>query len=285
MNTVKTTILMALLMGVLVAVGGAIGGSHGASIMFVIAVGMNFYSYWNSDSMVLRMYNAREIGPSEAPELYRMVENLAARAELPMPRVCIIDSPEPNAFATGRNPEHAAVAVTTGIMRTLNYNELSGVVAHELAHVKHHDILISTIAATFATMISWIANMAQWAAIFGRSDDEEHGGFLGSLATIIIAPLAAGLIQMAISRSREFEADYGGGEICGHPEYLADALEKMEYYARNSQPMAQATPATAHMFIVNPLENAQKSMANLFSTHPQTSDRVARLRQQAREIR
>jgi heat shock protein HtpX len=286
MNTIKTAMLMALLMAIMVAMGGAFGGQSGATIMLIIAVAMNFFTYWFSDKMVLSAYGAREIGPQDAPELYHMVEDLAKRAELPMPKLCIINSNEPNAFATGRNPDHAAVAVTTGIMRALNYNELSGVIAHELSHVKHRDILISSIAATFATMISWAAQMAQWAAIFGsRSDDDDNGGLIGTLATIIIAPFAAMLIQMAISRSREYAADKSGGEICGNPNYLADALEKIEYYTMNSRPMEQATPATSHLFIINPLKNSGRTLMNLFSTHPLTEDRVARLREQAAEAR
>ncbi|MBQ7478410.1 MAG: zinc metalloprotease HtpX [Selenomonadaceae bacterium] len=286
MNTIKTAMLMALLMTIMVAMGGAFGGESGATIMLIIAVAMNFFTYWFSDKMVLSAYGAKEIGPQDAPELYHMVEDLAKRAELPMPRLCIINSNEPNAFATGRNPDHAAVAVTTGIMRALNYNELSGVIAHELSHVKHRDILISSIAATFATMISWAAQMAQWAAIFGsRSDDDDNGGLVGTLATIIIAPFAAMLIQMAISRSREYAADKSGGEICGNPNYLADALEKIEYYTMNSRPMEQATPATSHLFIINPLKNSGRTLMNLFSTHPLTEDRIARLREQAAEAR
>lgn len=224
----------------------------------------------------------------EAPELYGMVEQLAANAHLPMPKLCIINSDVPNAFATGRNPSHAAVAVTTGIMRVLDYNELSGVLGHELTHVKNRDILISTIAAAMAGVISWIANIAQWAAIFGvgrSDDDEEGGGLLGSLVTIIIAPIAAFLIQMAISRSREYAADKGGGEICGNPEYLASALAKIDYYAKHAQPLPDATPATAHMFIVNPLEGVGSTIMNLFSTHPATEDRIARLHAQAQARR
>ena len=284
MNTIKTTILMALLTGLLVAVGGFFGGSHGAAIMLVISLGMNFFSYWFSDSIVLRAYDAREIDESQAPELYRLVQGLAANAELPMPKVCIIDTDIPNAFATGRNPSHAAVAVTTGIMRALQYEELGGVLAHELSHIKHRDTLISTIAASIAGVISMIANIAQWAAIFGlgrSSDDDDNGGLVGMLFTIIVAPIAAMLIQLAISRSREYEADKSGGQICGNPLALASALEKIEYYAQNARPMEQATPATSHMFIINPLANSGKMLMNLFSTHPATADRIARLRDQA----
>ena len=275
---------MALLTGLLVAVGGFFGGSHGAAIMLVISLGMNFFSYWFSDSIVLRAYDAREIDESQAPELYRLVQGLAANAELPMPKVCIIDTDIPNAFATGRNPSHAAVAVTTGIMRALQYEELGGVLAHELSHIKHRDTLISTIAASIAGVFSMIANIAQWAAIFGlgrSSDDDDNGGLVGMLFTIIVAPIAAMLIQLAISRSREYEADKSGGQICGNPLALASALEKIEYYAQNARPMEQATPATSHMFIINPLANSGKMLMNLFSTHPATADRIARLREQA----
>ena len=283
MNTLKTTLLMALLSGILVAVGGAIGGSHGAAIMLLISLGMNFFSYWYSDSIVLRAYSAQEVTAEQAPELYRLVANLAANAGLPMPKVCIIDSDVPNAFATGRNPSHAAVAVTTGIMRVLQYDELGGVLAHELSHIKHRDTLISTIAASIAGVISMIATIAQWAAIFGmgRSDDDDNGGLVGSLFTIIVAPIAAMLIQMAISRSREYEADKSGGQICGNPLALASALEKIEYYAQHARPMEQATPATSHLFIVNPLKNSGRALMSLFSTHPATADRIARLRAQA----
>ena len=204
MNTLKTTILMALLTGILIAVGGAFGGNHGAAIMLVFSLGMNFFSYWFSDSIVLKSYGAREVSQSEEPELYSLVSNLAANADLPMPKVCIVESSVPNAFATGRNPSHAAVAVTTGIMRALTMDELGGVIAHELSHIKHRDTLISTVAASIAGVISMIGHIAQWAAIFGggRSDDDEGGNPIGLLFTIIIAPIAAMLIQMAISRSR-----------------------------------------------------------------------------------
>lgn len=288
MNTLKTLILMALLTGIMVAVGGSFGGTSGATVMLLISLGMNLFSYWFSAPMVLRAYGAQEVTREEAPELYGMVEQLAANAHLPMPKLCIINSDVPNAFATGRNPSHAAVAVTTGIMRVLDYNELSGFLGHELTHVKNRDILISTIAAAMAGVISWIANIAQWAAIFGvgrSDDDEEGGGLLGSLVTIIIAPIAAFLIQMAISRSREYAADKGGGEICGNPEYLASALAKIDYYAKHAQPLPDATPATAHMFIVNPLEGVGSTIMNLFSTHPATEDRIARLHAQAQARR
>ena len=270
MNTLKTTMLMALLMALMVALGGVFGGHTGMTIMLIIAVGMNFFSYWFSDSMVLRMYNAQEIDRSSAPELYGLVEKLAGNAGLPMPRVYIINEDAPNAFATGRNPSHAAVAVTTGLMRVLDYNEISGVLGHELAHVKHRDILISTIAATMATVISYAANIAQFAAIFGagRSSDDD----------------AAALIQMAISRSREYSADEGGAEICGNPNYLAAALEKIEYYAVHGAPLPEATPETAHMCIINPFAGHDFSFKSLFSTHPATAERIARLREQAQRM-
>lgn len=288
MNTIKTTLLMALLMGVLVTVGNLYGGHQGAMIMLIISLGINFFSYWYSDTMVLKAYDAREVTERQAPELYGLVKKLAQRAELPMPKVCIINSDVPNAFATGRNPSHAAVAVTTGIMYALNYEELSGVLAHELSHVKHRDTLISTVAASLASVISYIANIAQWAAIFGmgRSDDrDDNGGAVEYLFTVLIAPFAAMLIQLAISRSREYEADRSGGEICGNPLYLADALEKIEYYATHARPMQDATPATAHMFIVNPLKNANISFKSLFSTHPSTEERVRLLHEQARRMK
>ena len=287
MNSIKTTMLMALLMGLMVALGGAFAGHTGMTVMLIIALGMNFFSYWFSDRMVLSMYNAQEVDRQSAPELYGLVEKLAGRAELPMPRVYIINEDAPNAFATGRNPSNAAVAVTTGLMRALDYNEISGVLGHELAHVKHRDILISTIAATMATVISYAASIAQWAAIFGSgrsSDDDNNGGIIGLIATAIIAPIAAALIQMAISRSREYSADEGGAEICGNPNYLATALEKIEYYAVHGAPLPEATPATAHMCIINPLTGRDISFKSLFSTHPDTQERIARLREQAQRM-
>ena len=284
MNTIKTTMLMALLMGILIAVGGAFAGRSGAMIMLVISLLMNFITYWFSDSMVLSAYGAKEVSEREAPELYRLVSNLAANANLPMPKVCIVNSGVPNAFATGRNPSHAAVAVTTGLMKALNYDEIGGVLSHELAHIKHRDTLISTIAAAMAGVISMIASIAQWAAIFGggrSDDDDDNGGFIGLIVTIVIAPLAAALIQMAISRSREYDADETGGQICGNPNALANALQKIEYFSLNAPPMAQATTSTAHMCIINPLKGSRKMLSSLFSTHPATEDRIARLRQQA----
>ena len=279
---------MALLTGILIAVGGSFGGRNGAMIMLVFSLGMNFFSYWYSDKMVLAAYHAQEITRAQAPELYGLVEMLAQKAELPMPKVCVIQSATPNAFATGRNPEHAAVAVTTGIMEVLDYDELGGVLAHELSHVKHRDTLISTVAASIAGVISTIGHIAQWAAIFGggrSSSRDDNGGALGLLFTIIVAPFAAMLIQLAISRSREYEADKSGGEICGNPLSLASALEKLDYASSRMRPLAGATTSTAHMCIVNPLKGANVTFSSLFSTHPSTQDRVARLKEQAREMR
>jgi len=277
MNQIKTTLLLTMLTVLLVAMGGAIGGKSGMLIAFVIAGGMNFFAYWNSDKIVLRMYNAREVSRADSPAFYGIVEDLARKANMPMPKVYVIPSDTPNAFATGRNPQHAAVAATTGIMRILSRDELEGVMAHEMTHVMNRDTLISTIAATIAGAISMLGNMLQWAAIFGmgRSDDEEGGGgIFGALAMAIIAPIAAMLIQMAVSRSREFMADEGGARLSGKPRALASALTKLQQ-AATMMPMQEATPATSHMFIVNPL--TANRLATLFSTHPSTEERVARL--------
>lgn len=259
----------------MVFIGGAIGGRGGMMVAFIMAMGMNFVSYWFSDKIVLAMYGAKEVTQSEAPELYSTVSYLATRAEIPMPKIYMMDNPTPNAFATGRNPEHAAVAVTSGILRILNREELAGVLAHELAHVQHRDILISTVAATIAGAISMLANMAQWSMIFGGGRDREEGGggIVGSLVMIIVAPIAAMLVQMAISRSREFEADRGGALISGNPMSLANALRKLERGVQ-AVPM-EANPATAHMFIVSPLTG--NAFFKLFSTHPPMEERIARL--------
>jgi len=276
----KTTFLMALLTVMLVMLGGMLGGRGGMTMALIMAAAMNFFFYWFSDKMVLSMYGARQITESEDPRFYGLVRRLAERANLPMPKVYIIDTDTPNAFATGRNPQHAAVAATSGILRILTEDELAGVMAHELAHVKNRDILVSTIAATFAGAITYLANMAQWAAMFGgRSDEDEGGaGMLGSIVMAILAPIAAMLVQMAISRSREYGADAGGAAICGNPIYLANALQKLEM-ANHQVPM-QANAATAHMFIVNPL--AGSSLASLFSTHPPMPERINRLKEMAR---
>ncbi|GAW66574.1 protease [Geoanaerobacter pelophilus] len=284
MQRLKTTFLLALLTVLMVTMGSALGGRTGMVTAFVMALGMNFFSYWFSDKIVLKMYGAQEIGEQDHPMFYNMVRHLASRAGLPMPKVYIIPSDSPNAFATGRNPEHAAVAATEGVLRILSHEELEGVMAHELAHVQNRDILVGTIAATFAGAISMIGNMLQWGAMFGagRGDDEEGGGIgglVGSLAMAIIAPIAAMLIQMAVSRSREYLADASGAEICGRPLALASALRKL-HMASQALPMQEARPATAHMFIVNPLTGG--GIASLFSTHPPMEERIARLEQMAR---
>jgi heat shock protein HtpX len=273
MNTFKTMSLMVGLTLLLVWAGAAFGGKSGMTIALMFALAMNAFSYWFSDKIVLKMYRAQEVSETEAPELYAMVRRLAQRAGIPMPRVYIINEHQPNAFATGRNPNHAAVAVTTGIMQMLSQEELEGVIGHELAHIKHRDILISTIAATIAGAISYLAQMAQWALIFGSRDDEEEGNPLAALVMMIIGPIAAMLIQMAISRSREYAADAGGAKIAGNPRYLASALRKL-YTASQRIPL-HAQPATAHMFIVNPLSG--EGIAKLFSTHPPMEERIARL--------
>ena len=281
MNQLKTTLLLTLLTVLMVLMGSAIGGKSGMIVAFVAALGMNFFSYWFSDKIVLKMYGAQEIGEHDHPAFYGMVRRLALQAGLPMPRVYIIPSESPNAFATGRNPNHAAVAATEGIMRILSPEELEGVMAHELAHVKNRDILVGTIAATFAGAISMLGNMLQWGAMLGagRGDDEDGGGgVIGSLVMAIIAPLAAMLIQMAVSRSREYMADESGARICGNPPALANALRKL-HNASMMIPMHEARPASAHLFIVNPL--AGKSLLSLFSTHPPMEERIARLEKMA----
>jgi heat shock protein HtpX len=277
MNMMKTFMLMALMTALVIVIGDLIGGNNGMMMAFLFAIVMNFGTYWFSDKIVLGMYKAREITAESNPAVIRIVQDLAQRAGLPMPRVYMIPSEQPNAFATGRNPEHAAVAMTDGIVRTLSEDELRGVLAHELAHVKHRDILIGTIAATMAGAISMIAHMAQFAMIFGggRSSDDDRGNPIGSLLMIILAPIAAMLIQMAISRSREYEADRGGAEIAGNPLSLANALRKLE--AKAEEVPMNATPATAHMFIVNPLRSG--GISSLFSTHPPMEERIARLEQ------
>jgi heat shock protein HtpX len=274
-STLKTGMLMAGLTALLMVAGQALGGHGGMMIALVMALGMNFFSYWFSDKMALSMGGAREVSPQEAPELHQMVNSLAQRANLPKPRVYIMDQETPNAFATGRNPEHAAVAVTVGLMRILSRDELAGVLAHELGHIKNRDILISSIAATMAGAISSLATMAQWSMIFGggRSDDDDHGGIIGTVVMMVVAPLAAMLIQMAISRSREYQADATGAAICGNPRSLADALAQLE--SANRQLPMDVNPATAQMYIVNPLTGSW--IANLFSTHPPIQERINRL--------
>ncbi len=275
MNSFKTFLLMGSLTVLLVLVGDALGGRGGAIFALIIAAGMNFFAYWKSDKIVLRMYKAREVDPNQEPELYSMVQELIQRAALPMPKIYIMDNHTPNAFATGRNPEHAAVAVTTGIMRLLSRQELMGVLGHELSHISHRDILIQTIAATFAGAISLIATMARWGAIFGGGQDDDEGG--GNILFVflfsMIASLAALLIQMAISRSREYIADQGGARLSGDPRYLASALKKLEMGVQRV-PM-DANPSTAHMFIVTPLRGG--GVMSFFSTHPPIEKRVERL--------
>ena len=277
-NVLRTTVLLAALTALFLVIGGALGGNQGLFIAFVFALLMNFASYWFSDKIVLKMYGAREVSPHEAPELHQLVQRLAQRAGIPMPRVYIIPSEAPNAFATGRDPQHGAVAVTEGILRMLDTDELAGVLAHELGHIRNRDTLIMTVAATLAGAITMLAHMAQWGAIFGfgRRDDEDSGGsgVFGLLFMAILAPIAATLIQLAISRSREYFADSTGAAVAGSPSGLARALEKL-HYASQRLPM-EANPATAHLFIVNPLTGG--SLANLFSTHPPIEERIRRLR-------
>lgn len=276
MNVMKTVMLMMLLTLLLVYGGAAIGGGQGMTIALVMAFLMNFVTYFFSDKIVLKMYHAREVNETEAPVLYRIVRNLSQKAGIPMPRVYIIPDTSPNAFATGRSPKHAAVAATEGIMQMLTEEELSGVMAHELAHVMHRDILIGTIAATIAGAISYLAQMAQWAMIFGggRHDDDEGSSPVASLVMMIVAPIAAMLIQMAISRSREYAADAGGARLQGNPLALANALRKLHNGAQMI-PMHDATPATSHMLIVSPFSGG--AIMKLFSTHPPMEERIARL--------
>ncbi len=274
-NRVKTVLLLAGLTAFLVFMGKVLGGRSGMYVAFVLALAMNFFSYWFSDKIVLRMYGAQEVSPAEAPQLHQIVDELAREAGIPKPKVYIIQDESPNAFATGRNPEHAAVAATEGIMRLLTPTELKGVLAHEIGHVRNRDILISSIAATMAGAIMILADIARFGAIFGLGrDDDEGPGILGVLVMSIIAPIAAMLIQLAISRSREYLADETGARLAHNPESLARALEKLAMGVERA-PM-NASPATAHMFIVNPLSG--RSLMNLFSTHPPIEERVARLR-------
>lgn len=281
-NMFKTTILLATLTGLLILVGRAIGGPVGMIIAFLFAVVLNFGSYWYSDKIVLKMYRAKEVTPAESPNLHRIVDGLALKAGMPKPKVYVVESGMPNAFATGRNPQHAAVAVTTGILNILSYEEIEGVLAHELAHVKNRDTLISAVAATIAGVITMLASMARWAAIFGGfggRDDDSGGGIIGFIVMAVLAPIAATLIQLAISRSREYAADAEGARICKKPWALADALEKLEYGNSHFQPSirdVQPKETSAHMFIVNPLKGG--AIQSLFRTHPVTDERVKRLR-------
>ena len=278
-NWFKTTLLLGALTILVVLIGNLLGGKQGMVIAFFIAIGMNFFSYWYSDKIVLKMYRAKEVLPEENPEIYTLVHEIALKAGLPMPRIYVIPEDSPNAFATGRNPEHAVVAVTQGLLKLMGRDELQGVLAHEMAHVRNRDILTGSIAATMAGAVMILASMARWTAFLGGgSDDNEGGGFgiIGLIAMSILAPIAAMLIQMAISRSREYQADATGAGFAGHADGLANALEKLGTYSRRL-PMA-AKPNTAHMFIVNPLKGG--NLMNLFSTHPPLEERIARLRGQ-----
>ena len=274
----KTLLLLAALSGLLIFMGGAMGGKTGLIIAFGFALVMNVGSYWYSDKIVLRAYNAQELGPHDSPALHRIVEELAHNAGIPKPRICLIPQDAPNAFATGRDPEHGVVAVTRGLLRLLNPDELKGVLAHEMGHIRNRDILVQSVAAVIASTIVMLANFLQFAAIFGggRSSDNGGGNIFGALALAILGPIAAGMIQMALSRSREYLADDSGARFAGDPLYLASALAKLDAYSKQ-MPM-QANPATAHMFIVNPLVG---KMASLFSTHPPIEERIARLRRMA----
>ena len=273
-NLMKTAVLMAAITALFMAIGSVLGGQQGMAIALVVALGMNFFSYWFSDKMVLKMYNAQEVDETSAPQFYGMVRELAARAELPMPKVYLINEDAPNAFATGRNPQNAAVAATTGILRVLSERELRGVMAHELAHVKHRDILISTISATMAGAISMLANFAMFFG--GRDSEGRPANPIAGILVMLLAPLAASLIQMAISRAREFEADRGGAEISGDPQALASALQKIQRYAQGVPlEAAERHPETAQMMIMNPLSGG--GLRGLFSTHPPTEERVAKL--------
>jgi heat shock protein HtpX len=284
MNYARTGLLLAALTGIFVAMGALIGGATGMVIAFFVALAMNAFSLWQSDKMVLRMYGAEEVDARSGGEYYRIVRDLSQRAGLPMPRVYVMHNPQPNAFATGRNPANAAVCASTGIIEALSREELAGVMAHELSHVKNYDTLTMAVAATIGGAISMLAQYLQFGALFGGNRDNNNGvGWVGVLVAIIVAPLAAMLVQMAISRSREYQADRMGGAICGNPLWLASALEKIEGYAHQirNEP-AEAAPATAHLFIINPLSG--EGMDNLFSTHPNTENRIAELEKQAAEM-
>lgn len=286
MNSVKTVLLMTLMTCILMVIGGLLGGRSGVMIAFIFSLGMNFFSYWFSDKMVLKAYRAQPV--DETSRLYEIVDDLAKRADLPTPKVYVIATDVPNAFATGRNPSHAAVAVTEGLLDMLDEDEIRGVLAHEMSHILHRDILISTVVACFASAIAMIANMAQWAAMFGgfgRSDDDSDSGsnIVTLLVTAIVAPIAASLVQFAISRTREYMADDEGGRMIDDPLALARALAKIDNYAHHAV-LPGATPSTEHMCIVNPFSGVKGAMTNLFSTHPSTADRIAKLEALDKEL-
>ncbi len=281
MEIFKTAFLLTALTLLFVWVGGMLGGQMGMIIAFVVAVGMNFFSYFNSDKLVLKHYNAVEVNEYQAKGLYEMVRRLADKAGTPMPKVYIIPDHVPNAFATGRNHSHAAVAVTEGLLEILNDNEVEGVLAHEMSHVKHYDILVGTIAATIAGAIAMIASFG---TIFGGGSSENRPNPIIMIALMFLAPMAASIVQMAVSRNREFMADEGAARLTGHPEWLQSALAKLDNYSRGHQVMNEATPATAHMFIINPFSGKDISFKSLFSTHPKTEDRIARLEELKRVI-
>ena len=284
MNYAKTGLLLAVLTGILVAMGGLVGGATGMVIAFAVALAMNLFSLWQSDKLVLRMYGAEEVTEQSGGQYYAIVRDLAARASLPMPRVYIMNNPQPNAFATGRSPQNAAVCASTGLLEMLSPEEVAGVMAHELAHVKNYDTLTMAVAATIGGAISMLAQYLQFGALFGGNRENSNGvGWIGALVAMIVAPMAAMMVQMAVSRSREYQADRLGGMICGNPMWLASALRKIEQYARGirNEP-AEAAPATAHLFIINPLTG--EGMDSLFSTHPNTQNRIAALESLAAEL-
>lgn len=284
MNRIKSVMLLTLLSVILMAIGGLVGGQSGAMVMFIISLAINFYSYWNCDKIALESYDAQPLSETEVPELFALVRELTKNAHMPMPRLYVIPTSVPNAFATGRDENHAAVAVTEGLISMLDRDEIAGVIGHELSHIRHRDTLVMTLAASIAGAISWIANMAQWSALFGGSRDEEgHSNVAVLMITAIIAPIAAAVVQMALSRSREFMADESGAEISGKPLALASALAKLDDYAHH-RVMSDAKPTSSGLFIINPLAGVSSMMTNLFSTHPPTEERIKRLRQLAAKM-